>query len=166
MTANNLFGGLGNLGGLGDLVGGLSEMMPQDDPNVKMFAAQQELANLQKQEDEVFIEIGKKAFVQYGETAFPIEANKLGLLKSNIQAAQENLSMLQTAAQAAEVAQREVQAALTCPQCAKVNPQGVNFCQECGTKLGAPAKATCPQCGTENPAGTRFCGSCGARIGE
>ena len=162
----DLFGGLGNLGGLGDLVGGFSKMMPQDDPNVKAFNAQKELSELQKQESDVFAEIGRKVYEQNGMAAFPAEADKLKLIKSNIAAAQEKLDAMQNEAKTAEAAQQQADQARTCPNCAALNPEGVKFCQDCGTKLGAPAKAFCGQCGTENPPGTKFCGSCGAKMGE
>jgi len=162
----DLFGGLGNLGGLGDLVGGFTKLMPQDDPNVKAFTAQKELSDLQKQEADIYAEVGRKVFEQNGGADFPGEADKLRLIQSNIQAAQEKMNATQNEAKAAEAAERQAEAARTCPKCGTVNPEGVNFCQECGTKLGAPAKVFCTQCGAENPPGTRFCGSCGAKIGE
>ena len=162
----DLFGGLGNLGGLSDLVGGFSKMMPQDDPNVKAFNAQKELADLQKQESDIFAEIGRKIYEQDGAANFPAEAEKLQLLKSNIVAAKTKLSETQNEAREAEAAQQQAEQARTCPNCGTVNPEGVNFCQDCGTKLGAPAKAFCPQCGAENPPGTKFCGSCGTKISD
>ncbi|MCL2492488.1 MAG: zinc ribbon domain-containing protein [Clostridiales bacterium] len=162
----DVLGGLGNLGGLGDLVGGLSKFMPQDDPNVKTFNAQKELSDLQKQEADIFSEIGRKIYERDGAKDFPAEAEKLKLIQSNITAAQEKLDATQNEAKAAEAAKQQAEAARTCPNCGTVNPEGVNFCQECGTKLGAPAKAFCPQCGAENPPGTKFCGNCGAKMGE
>ena len=160
----DLFSGLGNMGGLGDLVGGFSKMMPQDDPNVKAFNAQKELADFQKQEADVFEQIGRKAFEQNGAAAFPAEAEKLKLIQSNIAATQEKLNATQNEAKAAQAAQQQADAARTCSSCGHYNPEGVNFCQECGTKLGAPAKMFCGSCGAENPAGTRFCGGCGAKL--
>ena len=160
----DLLGGLG--GGLGDLMGGLSKLMPQDDPNVKAFAAQREVADLQKQEQDVFAEIGRKVYEKDGAADFPAEADKLRLIRSNIAAAQEKADATQSEAKAAEAAQQQANAARTCPSCGTVNPEGINFCQECGTKLGAPTKAFCGQCGAENAPGTKFCGSCGAKIGE
>jgi len=162
----DLFEGLGNLGGLGDLVGGFSKMMPQDDPNVKAFNAQKELGDLQKQEADIFAEIGRKVFEQDGAASFPAEADRLRLVQGNIEAAKEKLNTMQNEAKAAEAAQQQANAARTCPNCGAVNPEGVNFCQDCGTKLGAPAKAFCGQCGMENPPGTKFCGGCGAKLGE
>jgi len=153
-------------GGFGDLVGGFSKFMPQDDPNVKALNAQKELSDLQKQEAEIYAEIGRKAFEQNGAAAFPAEADKLSLLKSNIEAAQSKLNETQNEVKAAQDAQQQADAARTCPSCGNYNPEGINFCQECGTKLGAPAKKFCGECGAENPAGTKFCGDCGAKIGE
>ena len=152
------------LGGLGDLVGGLSKFMPQDDPNVKAFNAQKELADLQKQETDIFTEIGKKIYERDGAREFPSEAERLRLIQSNMAAAREKVEATQSEAKAAEAAKQQADQARTCPECGTMNPEGVNFCQECGTKLGAQAKAMCAQCGAENPPGTRFCGSCGARI--
>jgi len=153
-------------GGLGDMLGGFSNILPKDDPNIKTFSAQKELADLQKQETELYAEIGRKVFEQDGAANYPAEADKLKLIKSNIQAAQDKLDATQNEAKAAQAAQQQADAARTCPNCQHYNPEGVNFCQECGTKLGAPSKAFCGQCGMENPPGTKFCGSCGARIGE
>jgi len=157
----DLFGGLGNLG---DLVGGFSKMMPQDDPNVKAFNAQKELADLQKQEADIYTEIGRKAYEQ-NAAAYPAEADKLNLIKSNMAAVQEKIDETQKEAKEAQAAQQQADEARTCPNCGHYNPEGINFCQECGTKLGAPAKTFCGDCGAENPAGTKFCGSCGAKIG-
>jgi len=165
---DDLFGGLGKgggLGGLGDLMGGLTKMMPQDDPNIKTFTIQRELADLQKQEEELYAEVGRKAFERNGGADFPAEADKLKLIQSNIAATKEKLEATQNEAKAAETAKQQAEAALTCPNCGTRNPEGVNYCQECGTKLGAPAKMYCGQCGAENPPGTKFCGDCGAQLG-
>ena len=153
-------------GGLGDLMGGFTKILPQDDPNVKTFNAQKELSDLQKQEADIFTEIGRKAFEQQGAAGFPAEADRLRLIQSNIAAAKEKLDATQNEAKATQAAQQQADEARTCPSCGTINPEGVNFCQDCGTKLGAPAKSFCGQCGAENPAGTKFCGACGAKIGE
>lgn len=162
----DLFGGLGNLGGLGDLVGGFTKMMPQDDPNVKAFTAQKELADFQKQEADIFAEIGRKIFEQDGAASFPAEADRLRLIQNNIAAAKEKINETQSEVKAAEEAKQQADEARTCPNCGSYNPEGVKFCQECGTKLGAAAKTFCGQCGMENPPGTKFCGGCGSKIGE
>jgi len=162
----DFLGGLGNLGGLGDMLGGLTKIMPQDDPNVKAFNAQKELADLQKQEADIFAEIGRKIYERDGAAGFPAEADKLKLIQANKAAAQEKVKAMENEAKAAEAAQKAAEEATTCPSCGTVNPDGVKFCQECGAKLGAPAKMFCQQCGAENPPGTKFCGSCGAKMGE
>src|SRR5262249_17521291 len=40
------------------------------------------------------------------------------------------------------------------------NPRGMNFCEECGTKL-VPA---CPSCGHEIRPAAKFCGKCGVAL--
>ncbi|MCB7021657.1 zinc-ribbon domain-containing protein [Parabacteroides distasonis] len=58
----------------------------------------------------------------------------------------------------------------SCPNCGAYNPEGTNFCQECGTRLTQPvqqapaAKRFCPNCGTEVIAGHRFCSGCGTKM--
>jgi hypothetical protein len=49
---------------------------------------------------------------------------------------------------------------MRCPSCRFVNPEGMKFCGQCGTKLGPHG----PQCGFENPSGFAFCGQCGAAL--
>ena len=161
---NDILGGLGNLGGLGGLVKGLSGMMPQDDPNVKLLNAQTELNDLQVKEKELFAEIGKKVFERNGGADFPQETEKLKLIQMNIAAAKQTLGQVQQERDSAEQAEQAAESAATCSSCGFRNPEGVSFCQECGTKLGAPKAAVCPSCSSENPPGTKFCGSCGARL--
>jgi rubredoxin len=156
---NDLFGGLGGL------VGGLASLMPQDDPAVKLLTAQKEVSDLQAQEAEVYTEIGRRVFATDGATAYPQEADKLRLIQSNIAAAQQKLDTIQSEQQAAEAQKEQIDSARTCPQCGTVNAAGINFCQECGAKLGVSQKTICPACGFENSPNTRFCGDCGARLG-
>ena len=44
-----------------------------------------------------------------------------------------------------------------CSSCGFENPEGLRFCNECGTSL----KARCARCGFENLPRAKFCGECG-----
>jgi class 3 adenylate cyclase/tetratricopeptide (TPR) repeat protein len=50
---------------------------------------------------------------------------------------------------------------MRCPQCSHQNPDGANFCGECGTKL----ERLCPACGAGNPLSNNFCHRCGQALG-
>lgn len=155
--SNDLFGGLGGL------MKGLSGLMPQDDPAVRLMNAQSEVGDLQAQESAIYTEIGKLVFSQNPE-AFPAQANRLRLVQANLAEAEAKLKSETQAKQAAERAERDAQEHLNCPECGHQNPEGVRFCQECGAKLGS-VKAICPACGQDNAPGVRFCGGCGQKIG-
>jgi len=165
--AKDLFG-LGGLGGaLGGLVGGLAKsgLVNKDDPSMKAFTAQSELADLQKQEAEILQEIGRAAF-EKDPSAWP-QADKLKLLRANIaeaEGAAEKAKQEAEAAKQAKDAENAAKAAADaiwrCPSCGHQNPEGTKFCQECGAKLG---KTFCTACGAELAPGTRFCGACGAK---
>ncbi len=49
---------------------------------------------------------------------------------------------------------------MKCANCGFENPDGMNFCGECGTKL----VAKCSKCGFENPPDHKFCGECGTKF--
>jgi len=149
---------LGGLGGLGGLFKGLSGLMPQDDPNVKLINAQSQVADLTAQETAVYTEIGRVAY-ERDRSAFPAQADRLRLIQANLAQAQAALSGQTEAKKAAEEQARAASEAAICPNCGHQNAEGVKFCQECGAKLGGPA--ACPSCGQANPPGTRFCGGCG-----
>src|SRR6516164_2944565 len=48
-----------------------------------------------------------------------------------------------------------------CAKCKTENPEGLKFCNECGT----PFKTPCVSCGFENAPAAKFCGQCGAAVG-
>ncbi|HJY81628.1 MAG TPA: zinc-ribbon domain-containing protein [Candidatus Binatia bacterium] len=49
---------------------------------------------------------------------------------------------------------------MRCPSCGFENPEGMNFCEECGTKLAR----VCPSCGHEVRPAARVCGNCAASL--
>jgi endogenous inhibitor of DNA gyrase (YacG/DUF329 family) len=49
-----------------------------------------------------------------------------------------------------------------CSNCNELNPKGLNFCINCGARLGVP----CPQCGKIVPADSRFCPYCAVLCGS
>lgn len=49
---------------------------------------------------------------------------------------------------------------MKCPACGGSNPEGKQFCGDCGTRL----VVRCGQCGAESVVGKKFCGDCGAAI--
>ncbi len=168
--AKDLFGALG--GSLGGLVKGLSSIMPQDDPAVKMMNAQTEVAELKKKEETLYAKIGRKAAEEYGLEAFADCAEELRLVQANLVSAEEKVAELQrekeeaeNAARAEEEARKAAMAPYICPNCGYENAEGMKFCNECGTKLGEQ-KPFCTSCGAQLQAGARFCGECGARQGE
>ena len=154
----DLFGGLSNLGGL---MKGLTNFMPQDDPNTQVLKSQTEVSDLKKQEESLYIEIGKIAEKQYGLDSFGELADRMRLVRSNLASAENKLKEAQGIAEEKNRAEKAAKAGRTCSSCGYENPEGVKFCQECGSKLGG---AVCPSCGTANAAGIRFCQECGARL--
>jgi len=49
---------------------------------------------------------------------------------------------------------------MCCPSCGFENPEGLKFCNECGTVL----KRRCTQCGFANAPQAKFCGECGTAL--
>ena len=147
------------LGGFGSIVKGLSGLLPQDDPDVKLLTTQSNLSDLKKQETELYAEIGRRALEQQ-EGRFPELESRLKLVQTSIAATEQELAEAQAQKQAKDTARRIEQDARTCSNCGIINPEGVKFCQECGTKLGANL---CRQCGSMLAPGARFCGECGAK---
>lgn len=153
-------------GGLGGLMKGFSGLMPQDDPAVKVFNAQAELEDLKKQEMELYAEIGKKALTTCGDKGFPEISARLRLVQENQKQAESRLSAANAEQRAQEQAEQQAKALRICPACGTENPDGIKFCQECGTRLGVSTNLNCPACDASNPPGTRFCGECGNRLQE
>src|SRR5262245_2346004 len=49
---------------------------------------------------------------------------------------------------------------MRCASCGFENPEGLKFCNDCGTPLRMP----CAQCGFVNQSQAKFCGTCGAAL--
>jgi DNA-directed RNA polymerase subunit M/transcription elongation factor TFIIS len=162
--ANDLFGGLGNLGGaLGGLMGGLAKsgLVPKDTPEGKLLSAKSEMGDLQNQENALLLEIGLQAY-ERNPSEWPQDA-KLKLIRENMAAAKAALNEAKQAQEQADAAKAAEDAKGKCPNCGHRNPEGVKFCQECGTPLAAAGPRHCTSCGAELAPGTRFCGECGAK---
>ena len=149
-------------GGLGGLMKGLSGFMPQDDPDVKVMTAQTELNELQKEEAEIYAEVGRQILAK-AVGQFPEQENRLQLIQVRRMDAEKKLKMAEAEKQEKDSAKQAEAEALTCPSCGHYNSEGVKFCQECGSKLGA---LKCSGCGAKLISGTRFCGECGKKQGD
>jgi len=49
---------------------------------------------------------------------------------------------------------------MMCQECQFENPEGMEFCVECGNKL----EINCPECGFSNSPSFKFCGKCGHNL--
>lgn len=153
------------LGGLSGLVRGLTSIMPQDDPDVRIFKVQSEANELAEQEAALYGEIGKKAVEQYGLAAFGELADRLKTIQDSRIAAQARLEALQSEKEVSDQAAQP--GCRACSDCGHENPEGTKFCQECGAKLALSAEQpgrVCPGCGAEAAADVRFCNECGTRM--
>lgn len=149
-------------GSLGGLMKGLSNFMPQDDPNPQLFKLQAEVTDLKKKENDLYARLGRAAEAQYGLDGFGELADQLRLVQSELAENQQKLNAAKAEAEAREQAAQQAAQSRTCPQCGWENPEGTKFCQECGTQMSQPS--FCPNCGQQNPSGTRFCGGCGTKL--
>ena len=149
-------------GSLGGLMKGLSNFMPQDDPNTQLFKLQAEVTDLKKKENDLYARLGRAAEAQYGLDGFGELADQLRLVQSELAENQQKLNAAKAEAEAREQAAQQAAQSRTCPQCGWENPEGTKFCQECGTQMSQPS--FCPNCGQQNPSGTRFCGGCGTKL--
>jgi hypothetical protein len=51
---------------------------------------------------------------------------------------------------------------MRCASCKAENPEGLKFCNQCGTAL----KRLCANCSFENASSAKFCGECGRELTE
>lgn len=153
---NDIFGGL---------VKGLGAFMPKDDPNTILFQTQSELSDLENRIQEIYAEIGKKVFHSISEKPEYSElVSELNYTKKKLESVKLELQSAQDAKVNQERIEQESLQSRTCPNCDTINPEGVKFCQECGSRLVSSDKLNCPGCGAQNPSGTRFCGECGVKL--
>ena len=162
---------------LDGFVKGISGLLPQDDPDVKILNAQAELKELANKEEKTFARLGRQAYEADGGESYPELKAELDLLLANrkeaearLQTAKDEKAALERI-RAEEEARREMEEkARSCPNCGSYSPAGTNFCQGCGARLDQPAQQTtvakrfCPNCGTEAVAGYRFCSGCGTKM--
>ncbi len=161
---------------LDGLVKGLASFAPQDDPEVKMYNAQNELKELNAKEEAIFAKLGRKLYEENGKEAYPDEAIQLDAIAANRADVESRIAQMQEEKAAREKAAAETRAAKqaeealrTCPECGTVNPEGCKFCGDCGTRLPEKVenkKRFCTECGEELGDGMKFCSSCGAKQPE
>lgn len=149
------------------IVKGLSGFMLQDDPDVKIFNAQTEMKEFSEREGKIYARLGRQVYETDGGENYPEIRAELDLHAANKQAAE---SRPRTCRGRGTCPPGSRGAEHSCPNCGAYNPEGTNFCQECGTRLTQPvqqapaAKRFCPNCGTEVIAGHRFCSGCGTKM--
>ena len=152
-------------GFLDGLVKGLASIAPQDDPEVKMFNAQNELKGIAEKGDAVYTQLGKKVYAEGGKETYPDTGVQLEALAAQRAEIQNKITQLEEEKAAREKAAAEE--GRTCPNCGTVNGEGCKFCCNCGTKLPEhfeqPKKRFCTSCGAEIADGMRFCSACGAK---
>ena len=160
---------------LDGLVRGLASLAPQDDPDVKIFNAQNELKEIEEKETAIFAQLGRQVYEAGGKDAYPEAGVQLDALAANRTQIQQKVAQLKEEkaakerAEAQAAAEREAaEASRTCPNCGTVNAEGCRFCCDCGTRLPEaapvqPKKRFCTSCGTEVAEGMKFCSACGTR---
>lgn len=156
--ANDIFGGL---------MKGLSDLIPQDDPNIKAVTSMAEVKSLKNRESELYEEIGKRAVEDGAAESYPELLDRLRVVKGEIAEAEgkaRQASEAKAAAEAKAAQEAEMASQIQCPDCGFRNPEGTKFCQECGSKLTASDPVFCTSCGAENPPESKFCGFCGGKI--
>lgn len=154
--ANDLFGGL---------MKGIGAFMPKDDPDVKLFQSQSEVNDLQNKVQELYAQIGEKAYPSIKDQAeYSDLVAELDFTRKKLKTVQDELKAAQNIKAEQEQKEQEEMRNRTCPNCDTLNPEGVRFCQECGARLNQSTKVKCLECGAEFPIGTRFCGECGRQL--
>ena len=133
-----------------------------------------QLPELLKKQYAALADIGRKAVEEENPERFGDDFTKYGETKIAMDALKAELETLNADLAKAEEEKKAVLAKLTCASCGFVNPEGYNFCRQCGKKLGepppvvvadAPKPLFCIHCGAPVVAGAKFCSGCGKPVG-
>ena len=150
---NDIFGGL---------MKGIGAFMPKDDPNIKLFQSQSEINDLQNKELELYAKIGEKVLPSIKDhEEYRDLVTELVFTQKKLKEALDGLQAAQNIKSEQEQKEKEMLKNRTCPNCDTLNPEGIKFCQECGSRMNQSTSIKCVECGAESPIGTRFCGECG-----
>lgn len=118
------------------IVKGISGFMPQDDPDVKIFNAQNELKDIKEKIEAAYARLGRQVFKTDGVELYPelkAELERLNLEKS---AAVEQVQKAKEKVAAEEAARHDAEdVACICPNCGTVVALENYFCGSCGTKM-------------------------------
>lgn len=119
------------------LVKGLSGFLPQDDPDVKIFNAQNALKDITKKEEEVFTRFGRRIFESQGASEHPDIAAELERLIAEKAAADDNLRQAQDEKAARQRVQEGIEEKRFCSNCGIAIAAGTQFCTACGTRVNS-----------------------------
>lgn len=133
-----------------------------------------QIPELLKKQYAALADIGRKAVEEENPERFGDDFTKYSETKIAIDTLKAELETLQTDLVKAEEEKKAALAKSTCASCGFVNPEGYNFCRQCGKKLGEPVVAAVPEapkpvfcihCGAPAVAGAKFCSGCGKPLG-
>ncbi len=134
-----------------------------------------QLPELLKKQYAAFADIGRQAVEEENPGRFGDDFARYGEVKTAIDALKAELEALNADLAKAEEEKKALMEKSTCRACGFVNPEGYNFCRQCGKKLGEPPPAPtaaeapkpvfCIHCGAPAVAGARFCSGCGKPLG-
>lgn len=131
-----------------------------------------QLPELLKKQYAALADIGRKAVEEENPERFGDDFTKYSETKAAIGALKTELETLNADLAKAEEEKKALLEKSTCRACGFVNPEGYNFCRQCGKKLGEPPPAPtdapkpvfCIHCGAPVVAGAKFCSGCGKPV--
>ena len=134
------------------------------------------LPELLKKQYAALAEIGRKAVEEENPERFGDDYTKYNETKTGIETIKAEVETLNADLAKAEEERKALLEKSTCRSCGFVNPEGYNFCRQCGKKLGEPPPAPaepeapapkpqfCIHCGAPVVAGAKFCSGCGKPV--